>query len=267
MARHAQEISDVSHAFVAARRAHRALSGYPGSFPGTLEEAYEIQDASIEGWDDEVAGWKIGLVGEKYRAQFGEERLAGPIFRRQVENYRAGENARAIFIADGFGAIEAEFVLRLKDDLPPEASVWADRHLARFIAAMHIGVELAGSPLKTINDLGPISIVSDFGNNAGLIVGPPIPDWERRTLETLRARTLIGGRSVGEGSAAKVPGGPLAALRFLIRNLAQRGRHVAAGSLVSTGAVTGVHEVAAGDRASVDFFELGRIDLEVRTEP
>ena len=34
-----------------------------------------------------------------------------------------------------------------------------------------MGVEMAGSPLATINELGPTVVAADFGNNNGLILG------------------------------------------------------------------------------------------------
>ena len=52
---------------------------------------------------------------------------------------------------------------------------WTRAEARELVAAVHVGVETAGSPLATINDLGPCAIVADFGNNAGLIVGPELP--------------------------------------------------------------------------------------------
>ena len=257
-------VSAISQAFIQARRAAKALAGYPGAeVPPTLEAAYAVQEASINGWGDRIAGWKIGLIPPPLRAQYGAERFAGPVFAARVHQYRPGQPAKAAFIEGGFGALEAEFVLRLGADVPDDARVASDEGIARYVGAMHVGVELAGSPLKTLNALGPASIISDFGNNTGLVVGPEIPGWENRRLETLSVRTIIGGAVAGEGSAANVPEGPLAALRFLIENCRKRRRPLRAGMFVSTGAVTGVHEVQPGARATVDFGAFGKIELVV----
>ncbi len=51
-----------------------------------------------------------------------------------------------------------------------------------------------------INELGSTVVASDFGNNAGLIVGPEVKDWRER-LGELQARTEIDGKTVGEGAA------------------------------------------------------------------
>jgi 2-keto-4-pentenoate hydratase len=52
---------------------------------------------------------------------------------------------------------------------------------------------------------------------------------------------------------------PLDALVFLLENLARRGRTLKAGQLVSTGAVTGVHDIRIGQRSRVSFNGSGDI--------
>ena len=71
------------------------------------------------------------------------------------------------------------------------------------------------SPLATINKIGPLCVVSDFGNNNGIIVGPEIPNWRERAMTELTCETFIDGVSVGTGMAANVPGGPLESVRFV----------------------------------------------------
>ena len=50
-----------------------------------------------------------------------------------------------------------------------------------------------------------------------------------------------------------MPGGPLAAVLFLARHLAARGRGLKEGDWVSTGASTGIHPVRPGDAARAVF--------------
>jgi hypothetical protein len=84
------------------------------------------------------------------------------------------------------------------------------------VAAVHVGVETAGSPLATINDLGPAAIVADFCNNAGLIVGPVLPDWRTTPIERWQCETFVDDVAVGRGHAGVPPGGPFESLRFLL---------------------------------------------------
>jgi len=111
----------------------------------------------------------------------------------------------------------------------------------------------AGSPLAAINDLGPTVVVSDFGNNAGLLLGPAIPDWSRRRLESLTCETFIEEERVGRGGAASLPGGLLEAVAFALGRCARRGLPMKAGYVISTGAATGIHEISIGESARVKF--------------
>lgn len=253
----------ISDAFVAARKAATALAAFPGVPPETLTDAYAVQDKSLAQWREPIAGWKIGMIAPPLRAKFGAERLVGPIFAPRVQIYRPGSVAKAAFIKGGYGAIEAEFVLRLGSDVSERAPIDSEDALAGLVAAMHVGVEPAGSPFKGINDFGPTSVISDFGNNAGLIVGPEVPNWRERPLSSLTVRTIINGTLAGEGSAANVLNGPLAALKFLIEICRERKIALRAGQYVSTGAVTGIHDVTPPVTSAVDYGPLGKIEIEV----
>jgi 2-keto-4-pentenoate hydratase len=250
----------VAKSFVEARLAAQAVAGFPGKVPADLATGYLHQEAAIALFPDEIVGWKIGRVGPEFEAKFGRTRLAGPIFKRALRLAHGREPVAFPVFKGGFAAVEAEFVFALGVDAPASKKSWTLDEARDLVAAMHIGVETAGSPLATINALGPTVVVSDFGNNAGLILGPAIAEWRRYPEAALTCETSIDGTVVGTGSAADLPGGPVEALRFLLEHCAQRGRPLKAGMLISTGAATGIHEIAAGQRARVDFRTLGAIE-------
>ena len=54
--------------------------------------------------------------------------------------------------ANGFAAIEAEFVLQLGRMRPHNVTEWTAETARRFVKAMFIGIEIASSPLVNIND-------------------------------------------------------------------------------------------------------------------
>ena len=62
---------------VAARTEGRSLTGFPGAIPGSMAEAYRIQDRAISQWSDSLAGWKIGFIPADRRVGRG----AGPAHR------------------------------------------------------------------------------------------------------------------------------------------------------------------------------------------
>lgn len=248
----------VARHFVQARRNGMAVPGFPGAIPATLADAYRIQDAAIRHWPDAIVGWKVGYIAPEARQQNGDERLVGPIFAGQLQDARPGESLDFPVFAGGFAAVEAELVFRIGADAPLNKTHWTPDEAAALAADLHIGIETAGSPLATINELGPCVVASDFGNNAGMLLGPKIPDWRILRAPLLTCTSYIDEREVGSGSVEALTG-PLVALAFALSRCARNARPLRAGHLVTTGAVTGIHDIVAGQRARVAFGAYGSL--------
>jgi len=258
---HIDRNGTTARAFIEARHGARALPEFPGAVPADLATGYATQELAISLWPDDIAGWKIGKVPPQFEERLGAPRICGPIFRRKLLVAKERERGPLQFgvIEGGFAAVEAEFVVRLGRDAPAGKREWALEEAEAMVASMHIGMEPAGSPLKTINELGPTVVVSDFGNNNGLILGPEIPDWRTKAWTDMPCETWIDGTRVGVGSAASITGGPIEALRYLFEHMATRNRVLRAGDLISTGAATGIHDILAGQTAVVRFGSYGEI--------
>lgn len=245
------EQSDTRSAqFVAARQQARGLSSYPGQMPATLDEAYAIQDSGIEAWPDDISGWKVGGIHGDWSERLGTRRLAGPVFRKTVHQY-AGPRIDMPVFAEGFAAVEGEVTAVLAMDAPANKTSYTTAEALDLVEALHIGVEIASSPFAEINDHGPLVTISDFGNNYGLILGPEIPNWREMEIEDWVFSTQINGELVGEAAPTAIPGGPIDSVRFLLENVARRGRPAKAGMMILTSAVTGVHRAYSGDEAAV----------------
>jgi len=251
----------ISRCLVDARLSTQPLPDFPVGLPKTLEQAYEIQTASIGRWPDEIAGWKIAGLSEADRARLSSERLVGPVFKSSIRAAEAGSSTVMPVYEGGFAAVEAEFVFKLAVGIPPSDKKYSDAELIDIVASAHCGAEIASSPMAVINERGPTSVVSDFGNNAGVIVGPEIPDWSSRSAGFLSATVTVDNNVVGSKLVDALTGSPLQALRFLISNAASRGIHLPEGSLASTGAITGVHDVQISSNSRVDFGPFGWFDV------
>jgi len=243
----------IARRFVEARREATALREYPGPIPPNLESAYACQEAAIDLWPDEIAGWKIGRIPPAFESKLGDTRLAGPIFRRAVHRYLGREPVPFGVFPGGFAAVEAEIIFEIGEDAPPAKTSWSDEDAARLVGRVFAGVEIAGSPFAGINALGPTVTISDFGNNSGLILGHEVKGWREKPLDSLSAETFIDGKSVGTGSPANILGGPLGSLSFVTALCAGRKRPLKAGMLITTGALTGIHEISAGESARIEF--------------
>jgi 2-keto-4-pentenoate hydratase len=263
---------DIARSFVNARRGARALPDFPGPVPAKLSESYAIQDRAIALFDRPIVGWKIGRVAPDKQAEHQTERLCGPIFAPTLKHY-AGAPLTLPVYEGGFAAVEAEYVFRVDHDADPDKTSYTEEEALRLIDAVFAGVEMAGSPLATINALGPTVVASDFGNNFGLILAAQLAEFDSDSTEAnlspaaaaaYKAATEINGRVVGEGGLYTMPGGPLKAVAWLAGFLASRGRPLTRGQYISSGATTGIHDIRAGSESVVRFEGPGSHKAEIR---
>lgn len=250
------EATTIAERFVRARREGRSLPDYPGVVPADLAAAYACQDAALERWPEAPAGWKVARIATAQQAQYPDERLIGPAFARNIRTARAGEAVECPVFDGGFAAVEAELVIRVGANAPRDKTGWTIDEAAHYVGELCVGVEVASSPLATLNDLGPGAVISDFGNNWGIVIGPPIAAW--RTLHELVAHTFIDDEFVGRG-VASVRHGALGALAFTLGKCALRGRPLRSGDVITTGMITGVHDIRIGQQSRCVFEGFGEV--------
>lgn len=253
--------SKIAAAFVGARKSKQFLPDYPGQIPEQLKTSYEIQDMAINLWQEEIIGWKIGRLPPAKQDLHGTERLTGPIFKSVYANADGAVNEVKVF-GGGFAAVEAEYVFEVGFDCPADKTDYSEADALGIIKAVYGGVEMAGSPLATINALGPTVVASDFGNNNGLILGQCLRTFaptdtidclDAAHTQAYRATTTIDGVEVGSGGLFSMPNGPLKAIAWLAGHLASRGRPLRKGQFISSGASTGIHDIEPGHVSEVRF--------------
>lgn len=259
---HPSESSAAS--FAAARRAAHGLATWPGAFPQTLEEAYRLQGETQAAWGKPVGGLKVGRVLGVWAERLAVDRFTGPICADTIHAVTPGEAAPFPVIAGGTALLECEIVAVLGQDTP-DVGTLGSRTLSpseaqALTAELHIGIEVAGSPIADINALGPLASVACFGNNNGALLGPAIAGWREMDLSSIGCIASVDGVEVGRGDTSRLPGGIWTALAFAATQAARLGQPLRAGQIVCTGALTGMHPVAAGQRVQADFGALGRID-------
>lgn len=241
----------VAQAFVEARSRGLVVRSYPGPMPSNLSEAYAIQDHAIGITSRVIAAWKVGRIADELVSEFGDDRIAGPIFSDMIVD-SATNQVTEMPVLPGFAAVEAELMMRVSTPIPAGTDL---QTIADFIDEVRFGLEIASSPFPDINAHGPAVTASDFGNNFGLLLGPPIANWRQRNLLDAPAVVTVDGAVVGAGSASTMLDGPFGAVAFLARVLADRGIPIPPGTWVSTGAITGVHRVSPGQLVTGRFDE------------
>lgn len=255
--------TQIARAFVAARLAGRPLHEYPGVVPQDLETAYRCQEAAIGLWPERVAGWKVARIPANQQTHYPAERLIGPAFKGNIRIARTAEPVECPIIDGGFAAVEAELVIRVGVDAPRGKSEWTIDEATPFVGSMHIGIEVASSPLASLNDLGAGAVISDFGNNWGVVVGAEIRNW--RALHEIVVLSFIDEEFVGRG-VASIRHGALGALAFTLAQCARRGRPLRAGDVITTGMITGVHDVRVGQRSRHVFEDCGEVRSRIVRE-
>lgn len=251
----------ISRILVDARLSTEPLPDFPIQVPESLEQAYAIQAASIERWPDEVAGWKVAMLSPADRARLGAERLVGPVFRSRIHRAKHGDCIVKPVYERGFAAVEAEIVLELGTTVPPETRSYSDAELIDLVGAAYCGAEIASSPMAVVNERGATSVISDLGNSAGVIVGPEIPGWHSLPPNSVTATVTVDDAVVGQATVESLAGNPLNAFRVLVEHCARYGIELPAGTVVSSGAITGVHEVTVSSSSRVDYGDFGRFDV------
>jgi len=244
----------IAQAFIAARRSGAGLAAYPGPAPTTLADAYAIQDHALSIDGRTVAGWKVGRINAPLDAELGANRLAGPIFADTVTQ----DGAAMPVFPEGFVAGEAEWLIHVAPGFSGPVPT-DDAETKAIVDDVRIGIEIASSPYPGINADGPCVTASDYGNNAGLVLGAPVAGWQDLDLCAITISTRIDGAVVGEATAATMLDGPYGAVRFLLANLIARGIDVSGGLWVSSGAVTGVHQAVVGQSVVASFGDLGTV--------
>ena len=124
-------------------------------------------------------------------------------------------------------------------------------------------MEIASSPFALLNQFGPGAVISDFGNNWGIVLGAQIKQWQN--LNQISAQTFIDGEQVGQG-VVSIRDGALGALAFVLNKCEQRGAALKEGDLISTGMITGVHDVRAGQTSRHVFEGFGEVHCQIEQQ-
>lgn len=250
-----EQINELGQTLSSARKNVRITEGFPGSIPSTLKEAYAVQDVSIEASDQPIVGWKIGMVPPELREEMGTERIIGPVFAdvaiKLTEAQAIGEAFELPVFSGGFIAIEPELVIELNQDITP-GSINTAEGVEHLVKNVYAGIEIASSPVIDLNSYGPTAIAADIGNQYGVIMGTAIQDW-KSAITTMETSTVINDEHINTAKTDCILNGPMAAFAFLIDCCAERGITLPAGSLCSSGAITGVHETLVNSTSTVTF--------------
>jgi 2-keto-4-pentenoate hydratase len=227
--------------------------------PSGRPEAYAIQDemASIIG--EPVGGWKMGATSPAVQRREGH---SGPIIGRLFVStiYRSPAELPAIRFPHA--RIEAEFGLRLLDDLPPRDRSYTVEDIVQKVELVPT-IEIIGTRFPkgdTAPKLSTYDEIADNGTGIGLVVGAAVTRWTPELIQNLKIDIRVDGGEPAENVLGDDRCVPLAVLADTATILSNRGIGLFRGQIVSTGGCTTPAPVRQGSRFVADYGPLGRIE-------
>jgi 2-oxo-3-hexenedioate decarboxylase/2-keto-4-pentenoate hydratase len=239
------------------RRTRVTVGWWPKSYmPADERAAYAAQDAYLKRIvpeDGEVVGYKIGLTAPAIWAQTGLRSPAyGPIRRNRVfegtADLKASQHTRL--------GLELEIILTVNADVPapPAGKPYDKDSISPYIASARAGFELIEDRGADYSRLSALHLILDVGWNWGSLLAPQTPDWRKLDLANLKGTVSFDGEVVASGSSGDVMGHCVNSLAWVANKLAEHGKQLKKGMIVSTGSMVACQFVPVGTTA------VGRID-------
>jgi 2-keto-4-pentenoate hydratase len=243
----AVRIGAAAAALERAHRMHAPFDALADAAPADVAEAYAIQDEVARRlWtrhEDRICAWKTG----------GPNARATPIAAPIPASRLFGSGASLDSDEFHFIAIEAELAYTLERDLPPRAVPYTETDLVEAIRSVHAAIEICDSRLANYRTADALWKLADNQSNGALVVGPPHRDWRRIEPGELTASVEIDAAPLAQATGTHPYGDPLRLLPWLANHCATRRGGLRAGDVITTGAWTGMHFVAAGAQVVVRF--------------
>ncbi|WP_166831457.1 2-keto-4-pentenoate hydratase [Thalassoroseus pseudoceratinae] len=229
--------------------------------PQLVADAMAIQsrlhELLTEAGRGEVVGTKIGCTTPVMQAYLGMAHpCAGGIFESTVLQH-SGEVSFDRFLHVG---VECEIAVRIGKSIQPRDHSYGREEIAHHVEAVFAAIEIVDDRYVDFANREPDwrTWVADDFFGAGLVLGPPVTDWQTLDLASVHGEMRINGTSVGDGVGRDIINGhPLEALVWLANSESARQREIPAGWLIALGSVVQTQWVSRGDLVSVHFADLG----------
>ncbi|WP_108881539.1 fumarylacetoacetate hydrolase family protein [Anderseniella sp. Alg231-50] len=234
--------------------------------PGSLGEAYDIQDAlyrimQTEGNSGPLAGHKIAATSPDIQKLCGvDQPVYGSIFAGTIHRTPHVAN-RADFIRLG---VEFEIALEFGEDVPMSAAPFDAAAISRFVKSAMPAFELIEDRNADYSDLDAKSILTDRCWCGGVVLGEPIYNWQRIDLGNLAGDVTLNGEPLESGNTGNALGHPLNGLAWIANHLAGRGGLLQAGEIVMTGSALKTRFPDRGDSYTYTVDNLGAVALQIK---
>jgi 2-keto-4-pentenoate hydratase len=129
---------------------------------------------------------------------------------------------------------------------------WLLREVIEAVGSVHAGIEVAECrfPLAALPRLP--AVLADGSASGRYVFGSSMPDWAEG-LASVQVKLWIDGKAERHGSGAAVMGDPLRPLLWLAEERRIWGDGLRAGETISTGSMTGMLPIRAGQQVRAEF--------------
>ena len=228
--------------------------------PRTLAEGYAAQAelSALSGW--QAVGWKIAATSTAGQKHIGVDGpLAGRLLAGKLHESGAELPAAHLHMA----VMEAEFVFRLAEDLPPRGHDYSPQEVVAATAALHLGIEVPDSRFEDFSIVGAPQLIADNACAEFFILGAAAPEsWRDLDLAGHHVSVVINGETAAEGTGANVLGDPRRALAWLANDRITQGEPLRAGEIITTGTCIVPAAIKPGDHVVADYGALGRVSVQ-----
>ncbi|KXU83820.1 4-oxalocrotonate decarboxylase [Paraburkholderia monticola] len=241
-----------------AARTATAVSQFDSEGRLSLDQAYEIQSASIQrrvARGERRVGVKMGFTSRAKMVQMG---LSDVIWGRLTAGMQIEEGTSVDFSRFVHPRVEPEIAFVLKHSL--EGDVTGPEALAA-VEAIAPALEIIDSRYKDFKFTLP-EVIADNASSSGFVIGA----WRdpRTDFGNLGLTLNLDGRAAQVGSTAALLGHPLRSLVAAARLSAQAGEPLQAGWIVMAGGATPAEWIKPGQYVSVDMERLGSAGFHVK---
>jgi 2-oxo-3-hexenedioate decarboxylase/2-keto-4-pentenoate hydratase len=235
----------------------------PQHVPEDERTAYKVQDAFLKklvAKQGPVVGYKIALTSPQILAQTG---LKGPVYG-PIRKKRVFEN-KAVVRADRWTrlGVELEIILIVNADVPaPKGAPYDKESIAKYVGDARAGFELIEDRGADYTRLAVNWLIMDVGWNGGSLIGKANKNWRNLDLGNLNGSISFDGKEVRTGHSGDVLGHCYNALAWLANKLAEHGKILKKGMIVSSGSMVACQFVPPGSTAFGKIDGLGEVTLK-----
>ena len=217
---------------------------------GGIEDVYAVQERVAAGVGP-VGAWKVGAASPE------AEPFRAPIFRADLFDSPARPAPGRFRL---FG-IETEIAYRLARDLPARDEPYSAQEALSACDVMMPVIEIVDSRLASGAEADPDWKLADNQINGGLVLGPASPVRADHDATVQPYRLEVAGEVVMEGRGGNSAGDPRRLLAWMVNRTGTHCGGLRAGQIVTTGSLTGLRFVAAGQPVIADLAGLGRVEV------